>query len=143
MRQPDDTTTSVDPLPTLEQLDTLIAELTSVGLAVEWHTSGIRQRLAPAVGLAAYRIIQESLTNAHRHGNGPRAVLRVDHRPGTLSIEVLNALSADRPATGRRGHGTIGMRERVTAAGGSIQIGPTGDGQFRVQVTLPTLGDEQ
>lgn len=143
MRQPDDTTTSVDPLPTLDQLDTLIAELTSVGLDVEWHTSGVRQRLAPAVGLAAYRIIQESLTNAHRHGNGPRAVLRVDHQPGTLSIEILNALSADRTATGRRGHGTIGMRERVTAAGGSIQIGPTGDGQFRVQVTLPTLRDEQ
>jgi signal transduction histidine kinase len=143
MRQPDDTTTSVDPLPTLDQLDTLIAELTSVGLAVEWHISGVRQRLAPAVGLAAYRIIQESLTNAHRHGHGPRAVLRVDHQPGTLSIEVLNALSADRPATGRRGHGTIGMRERVTAAGGSFQIGPTGDDQFRVRVTLPTLGDEQ
>lgn len=143
MRQPDDTTTSVDPLPTIEQLDTLIAELTTVGLDVEWHSSGIRQRLAPAVSLAAYRIIQESLTNAHRHGHGLRAVLRVDHQPGTLSIEVLNALSADRPATGRRGHGTIGMRERVTAAGGSIQIGPTGDGQFRVQVTLPTLGDEQ
>lgn len=140
MRQTEDSTTSVDPLPTVDQLDQLVAELGGVGLDVEWHTSGVRQRLAPAVGLAAYRIVQESLTNAHRHGRGERAVVHLDHQPDALSIEVLNDLPAERAATERRGHGIIGMRERVAAAGGTIDTGPTGDGRFRVHVSLPVLG---
>jgi signal transduction histidine kinase len=141
MRRPDDPTTLTDPLPTLDQLDRLIAGFTGVGLEVEWHTTGVRQPVAPAVALAAYRIVQESLTNAHRHGRGPRVCLRVDYHPDTLSIEVLND-AADNPTTERRGHGIIGMRERVAAAGGTIDVGPTSDGRFRVDVTLPLTGDD-
>jgi signal transduction histidine kinase len=142
LRRPDDPTTpSTDPLPTLDQLEQLIANFTGVGLDVEWRTSGARRDVAPAVALAAYRIIQESLTNAHRHGRTPRAGLRVDYRPDALVVEVVNDARADLPATGRRGHGIIGMRERVAAAGGTIDVGPTGDGRFRVHATLPLAGE--
>jgi signal transduction histidine kinase len=143
MRRPDDPTTPTDPLPTLDQLDRLITDFTSVGLEVEWHTSGVRRRVSPAVALAAYRVIQESLTNAHRHGRSPRAVLRVEYHPDRLSVEVLNDAAADRPPTGRRGHGIIGMRERVIAAGGTIDAGPTADGRFRVHATLPLTGEDR
>jgi signal transduction histidine kinase len=141
MRRPDDPTTSTDPLPTLDQLDRLIAGFTGVGLDVAWHTSGARQRVAPAVALAAYRIVQESLTNAHRHGRNPRASVRVDYHRDTFSVEVLNDASTDRPPSGRQGHGIVGMRERVAAAGGTIDVGPTTDGRFRVYATLPVTGD--
>jgi signal transduction histidine kinase len=94
--------------------------------------------VAPAIGLAAYRIIQESLTNAHRHGRGDRATLRLTYDRDALRIEILNEIDADRPVAPRRGHGVVGMRERVAAAGGSIEIGPTAGGQFRVRATLPT-----
>lgn len=143
MRRTDDPTTSTDPLPTLDQLDRLIAGFTAVGLEVGWQTTGTRQSIAPAVALAAYRIVQESLTNAHRHGRNARASLRVEYQPDTLCIEILNDPGTDRPPTGRRGHGIIGMHERVAAAGGTIEVGPTVDGRFRVYVTLPVIGDER
>jgi signal transduction histidine kinase len=142
MRRPDEPTTSVDPLPTLDQLDRLITSFTGTGLEVEWHTTGARRPLAPAVSLAAYRIVQESLTNAHRHGRSPRAGLRVDYTPDTLVVEVLND-DSDRPAAAPRGHGIIGMRERVAATGGTIDVGPTSDGRFRVYVTLPLAGGDR
>jgi signal transduction histidine kinase len=143
LRQSDDPTTSTDPLPTLDQLDRLIASFTSVGLEVEWHTAGARQPVAPAVELAAYRIVQESLTNAHRHGRGPRACLRVAYAPHMLSVEVLNDADPDRRTGGRPGHGIIGMRERVAAAGGTIDVGTTTDGRFRVHATLPVSGEDR
>ncbi len=143
MRRSDDTTISTDPLPTLDQLDRLIAGYTGAGLEVEWHTSGARQRVAPAVALAAYRIVQESLTNAHRHGSSPRACLRVNYHPDRVSVEVLNDIAPGRQTTGRGGHGIIGMRERVAAAGGTIDAGPTDNGHFRVYVTLPVTGEDR
>jgi signal transduction histidine kinase len=94
--------------------------------------------VAPATGLAAYRIIQESLTNAHRHGCHHRATLRLAYERDALRIEILNDIDAERPVGARRGHGTVGMRERVAAAGGTIEIGPTVGGQFRVHATFRT-----
>jgi signal transduction histidine kinase len=143
MRQPDDLPSPKDPLPTLDQLDRLIADFTGAGLQVEWHTTGTPHRLAPAVSLAAYRIVQESLTNARRHGSDPRVCLSVDHHPETVSIDVLNHTAAGRPSSGPRGHGIIGMQERVAAAGGTIELGPTTDGRFRVHATLPVTGDDR
>jgi signal transduction histidine kinase len=143
MRRSDDPTTSTDPLPTLDQLDRLIAGFTAVGLEVEFHTTGVGQPVSPAVALAAYRIVQESLTNAHRHGRNSRARLRVEYQPDLLCIEVINDAATDRSPTGRRGHGIIGMHERVAAASGTIEVGPIADGQFRVYVTLPLTGEDR
>ncbi len=143
LRRPDELTASTDPLPTLDQLDRLIADFGAAGLEVEWHTAGARRRLAPANTLAAYRIVQESLTNAHRHGRGARAVLSIVYEPDAVSIEVLNDIATSRSTGGRPGHGIIGMRERIGAAGGTIDVGPTDDGRFRVHATLPVARDDR
>jgi signal transduction histidine kinase len=143
MRRPDDAAAPTDPLPTLDQVDRLIADFATVGLEVEWHTSGVRRPLGPAVALTAYRIIQESLTNAHRHGRTPRAVLRVDYQSPTLTVDVLNDVAADRLPCERHGHGLVGMRERVAAAGGTIEIGPTTGGRFHVHAVLPLAEEDR
>jgi signal transduction histidine kinase len=138
IRQSDEATSATDPLPTLDDLQRLIADFTRVGLEIDWHTAGAPRPVAPTIGLAAYRIIQESLTNAHRYGRLPRATLRLTYERDTLHVEVLNDIDADSPVGARGGHGIVGMRERVAAAGGTIEIGPTAGGQFRVHATLPT-----
>lgn len=138
IRQSDEATSTTDPLPTLDDLKRLIADFANVGLEIEWHTAGSPRPVAPAIGLAAYRIIQESLTNAHRHGCHHRATLRLTYERDALHIEILNDIDADRPVEARRGHGVLGMRERVAAAGGTIEIGPSADRRFRVHATLRT-----
>jgi signal transduction histidine kinase len=142
IRQSDDESSTTDPLPTLDDLQRLIADFAKVGLEIESHTAGAPRTVAPRIGLAAYRIIQESLTNAHRYGCHHRAILRLTYEPDALRIEILNDIDTDRPLGTRRGHGTIGMRERVAAAGGTIEIGLTADGQFGVHATLPTQPNE-
>ena len=128
------------PQPGLDGLDALLDEIGRAGLPVELHVEGQPFPLPRGIDLSAYRIVQESLTNAHRHGDGPRVHLRVDYRPDALIIDVVNNTTADVSANGRQGHGIIGMRERVIAAGGQLDIGPTRDGRFRVHVTLPVAG---
>lgn len=137
IRHADDATTATEPLPTLDDLPRLVADLAKVGLEIEWHTAGTPRPVTPVIGLAAYRIVQESLTNAHRHGSRPRATFRLTYERDGLRLEILNDMAADRPEGARRGHGTVGMRERVAAAGGTIEIGPTAGGRFRVHATLP------
>ena len=138
IRHSDDATSTTDPLPTLDDLHRLVADFAKVGLDVEWHTAGEPRPVAPAIGLTAYRIVQESLTNAHRHGGRPRATLQLTYERDALRIEILNDVVADRPVGARGGHGTVGMRERVASTGGTIEIGPTAGGQFRVDATLRT-----
>ena len=138
LRRPDDPAGPVEPLPRLDQLDQLIESFGAAGLGVDWRTSGAGRPLAPALALAGYRIVQESLTNAHKHGDGGRANLRIDYRPESLTIDVLNTRADPVPhAAKRSGHGIIGMRERVAAAGGTLELGHTDDGQFRVHAVLP------
>ncbi|WP_028924836.1 sensor histidine kinase [Pseudonocardia acaciae] len=126
------------PTPRLEQLDELIESFTAAGLTVELSVHGSPGPLSPALDLAAYRIIQESLTNVHKHGRRRHASVRLEHRDDALSLEIRNA---DRhTADGRRGgHGIIGMRERAASVGGSLRAEPEPgpDGGFLVTATLP------
>lgn len=136
LRQPDEPATSTHPLPTLDDLDRLVADVRIAGLAVDWRTTGEPRAVSPAIGLAAYRIVQESLTNAQRHGRGGAAALHISYGDHAIGLEITN--EADTPAAASRpGHGLVGMRERVAAAGGTVEIGPTGTGSFRVHATLP------
>jgi len=143
MRRTVDPTDSTNPLPTLDQLDRLVADFAAIGLDIEWHATGVGRPLAPAVGLAAYRIIQESLTNAHRHATGTHVCLRVDYRPDALHIEIINDAADVPSAATHRGHGIIGMRERAQAVGGTIDIGPAPGGHFRVDASLPLASDDR
>jgi signal transduction histidine kinase len=128
------------PAPGLGQLEALSAAMAEGGLPVEVAVTGQRVGLPVAVDLAAYRIVQESLTNVVRHA-GPAtatATVRVCYQPDALVVEIADT-GRTRVSAGSRpvGHGIAGMRERAAAVGGTLQAGPSAEGGFRVQARLP------
>jgi signal transduction histidine kinase len=127
---------AVEP-PGLAALDTLVKRHRDAGLDVDVIVNGSRRPLSPAVDQAAYRILQESLTNALRHGNGG-AKVALTYGGDALEIGVTNAAPNDRPATA--GHGIVGMRERASLLGGDVDFQST-NGLFRIQARLPYGGE--
>lgn len=99
---------------------------------------GTRRPLSPGLDQAAYRILQEALTNAARHGEGSVDV-QVDFGQSAIELTVTNPTQASR-ATAEVGHGIVGMRERASLLGGSLDAG-VGDGRFRVLARLPYGGE--
>ncbi|MEU1281974.1 histidine kinase [Streptomyces sp. NPDC005805] len=148
LRQSGDPEAPTEPAPGLGVLSGLVDSFRNAGLPVEVARADEGTTPPAAVDLAAYRIIQESLTNVRKHaGPGARAEVSVVPVGRTLEVTVLDngTARADRvPApAGGGGHGLIGMRERVTALGGSLTAGPRFGGGFRVQAILPlTAGAE-
>lgn len=128
--------TVVEPPPGLAALDGLAEQHRAAGLDVTTTVRGDRRPLPSGVDRAAYRILQEALTNAARHGNGA-AHVEVAFGPSALDVGVVNSLSPDRAtrATGG-GHGIIGMRERAALLGGTLEAGAR-DGRFELHAHLP------
>ena len=124
------------PAPGLGDLDELIESFAAAGLQVDTRTTGATSGVPETVQLAAYRIVQEALTNAQRHGDG-RALLEFTRTPAAVDLVVENHRPAGAPDTAGSGFGLIGMHERVAACGGTIDAGPVGTDQFRVAVHLP------
>jgi signal transduction histidine kinase len=124
----------VEPPPGLAALETLAERYRQSGLAVTVTIDGSRRPLPPALDQAAYRILQEALTNAARHGEGP-ADVRVDFGPGAVELCVANQ-AASGAAAQDAGHGIVGMRERASLLGGSLEAGAS-DGIFLVRGRLP------
>ncbi len=136
----DRTDTAIDPPTGLAGLQTLAERHRAAGLEVEVTTSGRPRALAPGLDQAAYRIVQESLTNAARHGGGP-AEVAVSYGPNELELTVANRMAvpavvgvSERRVNG--GHGILGMRERAALLGGTLEAGPDAR-TFRVQARLP------
>jgi len=123
----------------LASLDTLIARHREAGLEVTVGASGTPRRLGAAADQAAYRILQEALTNAARHGAGSALVQIAFDDDDSLGLIVDNPMRASRlpPSTG--GHGLIGMRERATLLGGTLEVGGAA-GEFRVRARIPDGG---
>jgi signal transduction histidine kinase len=124
--------------PGLASLDTLIAHRTAAGLDVTIATVGAPRALEAAVDRAAYRILQEGLTNAARHGAGDA---RVDLRFGEAALEIVISNAAVRPGSpmSNGGHGLIGMHERAALLGGSLDAQAAWD-SFCVRAALPYGG---
>ena len=120
----------------LADLDELVALAREAGLEVELHREGPAPDLSAAADLAAYRIVQEALTNARRYGNGGVTVAVATTASG-LTLEIRNRLGT--AASGGSGFGLVGMRERATTAGGTVDAGPLGD-EFVVRAVLPLRG---
>ncbi|MFF3456263.1 sensor histidine kinase [Streptomyces sp. NPDC002730] len=138
LRQSGDPEAPTEPAPGLDVLDELVITFRQAGLPVEVARADDGIRLPAAVDLAVYRIIQEALTNVRKHaGTDAKAevsVVRVGH---TVEVTVLdNGAGAEGPTDGG-GHGLLGMRERVTALGGTLTAAPRYGGGFRVQAILP------
>ncbi|MGW5617034.1 sensor histidine kinase [Streptomyces sp. NPDC003877] len=123
------------PAPGLDRLPELVEQAASAGLTVE--VEGAPPHLAPGTDLAAFRILQEALTNVVRHSGSRCARVRLTHDADVLRLRV----DDDGPATGAEagggGNGLAGMRERAAALGGTIEAGPRPDGGFRVLAVLP------
>ena len=128
------------PLPGLDELDDLVEHHRASGLGVTIRRQGEPRRLTAGVDRAAYRIVQEALTNAARHGDGAADVtLRFGTRG--LDIAVSNPASANGQPEGS-GHGIAGMRERAALLGGALSARRDGD-RFRVETTLPYAADTE
>jgi signal transduction histidine kinase len=125
---------------TMDALDTLVERATSAGLEVVVETTGTRTPLAPAIELAAYRIVQEALTNVLRHaGRHAKVTLGVEYRPGALALSIVDD-GGEGPVEAvphEAGNGIVGMRERVSVHNGQFQAGPRLDGGWSVLATLP------
>jgi signal transduction histidine kinase len=135
LRLPGQQEAPTEPTVGLAALDELVASFRRSGLTVDEQVDGVVRPLTPAADVTAYRVIQESLTNACKHAGTPFARLRLDFQPAVLGITVDNDC-AGRPALDS-GHGLVGMSERVAALGGDLRAGPGPGGGFRVAVTLP------
>jgi len=125
------------PQPGLNRLDELLANARSAGVDVHLRRDGVTS-LPPGLDLAAYRVVQEALTNVVKHVGPTRVAVSLEHRPDALVIEVVDD-GPSRPATLPGGHGLAGMRERVSLYGGTLLAEPHGAG-FRVLASLPMPG---
>jgi signal transduction histidine kinase len=135
------------PTPGLGQLDTLVANAGRSGVAVTVDVAGERRAVSPAVDAAAFRILQESLTNVVRHAGPATAHVSVTYGPDFVDVEVADdGAGAAQVVQGHgnghgnargSGHGIDGMRERAASLGGWVDAGPRPDGGFRVRARLP------
>lgn len=138
LRQSGDPEAPTEPAPGLDRLDELAGTFRSAGLHIEVARADQGASLPAAVDLAAYRIVQEALTNVQKHA-GPRAKAEVSVvRVGpNIEITVLDDGSGEHETQDGGGHGLLGMRERVTALRGTLTTGPRYGGGFRVHAILP------
>lgn len=137
LRDDDAPGSGVEPAPGLAALDTLADRHRSAGLAIDIRLSGARRQLPPALDQAAYRILQEALTNSARHGDG-RAEVEIAYGSSALELGVVNAVREDSPPPGS-GHGLVGMRERAALLGGSVETDAS-KRRFCVRALLPYGG---
>jgi signal transduction histidine kinase len=131
------------PQPELTDLPSLIDAARQAGLSVQLSAPAALDHVPPGVGVCAYRIVQESLSNASQHACGAAVTVSVGHDRGAVMLRVANGPggSAGPRVNGHGpGHGLTGMRERVALLGGSLSAGPSPDGGFVVSAVLP-LGD--
>jgi signal transduction histidine kinase len=123
------------PQPGLDDLDALLDSARDAGTDVRLVVRGAPGPLAAGVDLAAYRIVQEGLTNARRHAPGAAVQVELDYRADALRLRVRD--NGPGPSGGEGGHGLLGMRERALAVGGRLRAGPLDGGGFAVEADLP------
>ena len=124
------------PQPGLGELDRLLQQVRASGLSVELHVTGTAVDLPPGVDLAAYRIVQEGLTNVLRHASARAASVRLSYLPAALEIVVEDDGRGPVRNEGS-GHGLVGIRERVALYGGSVEFGPAPGAGSRLAASLP------
>jgi signal transduction histidine kinase len=128
---------SLAPQPGLDQLDRLIEDTRTAGVPVSLVVDGAPVPLPPGLGLAAYRIVQEALTNVRKHATGGCVTVRL--RYGDLDLDLAVEDTGGRPSEtlDGAGYGLVGMRERVTLYGGTLDAAPSPGGGFAVRARLP------
>jgi signal transduction histidine kinase len=125
------------PQPGTAQIDELVQRTRAAGLPVELAVEGAPRAVAPGVDLAAYRIVQEALTNAVKHAGAAGATVGLRWTPRALELTVADDGRGAAGTGNGAGHGLIGMRERVTAYGGTFAAGAAPGGGFAVRASFP------
>ncbi|MFE1272275.1 sensor histidine kinase [Streptomyces sp. NPDC058758] len=124
------------PQPGLDRLETLVGRVRDAGLPVALTVTGPPRPLPPGLELAAYRVVQEALTNTVKHAAGATAAVTVEYRPERLRVEVTD--TGGRPGTGTgSGRGLIGLRERLAVHDGTLHAGRRLTGGYRVEALIP------
>lgn len=129
--------------PGLANLDQLASRAHRAGLPVDLRVEGDPFELSPGADMAAYRVVQEALTNILKHAHGSRASVVVRYRPSDVEVEVVDDGSGttnNGSAQAGGGHGLIGMRERMALYGGELEVGERQEGGFAVHARLPAGG---
>ncbi|MFJ9605811.1 sensor histidine kinase [Kitasatospora sp. NPDC101176] len=141
LRAPEDI--ALAPPPTLERLDDLVRSSREAGTDVRLVVEGRPRALSAATEHAGYRIVQEGLTNVHKHAPGAGTTVRLRYAADLLEVSVRNGPAAGAPAAPfpGSGHGLLGLRERVEVLGGTLRSGPQPDGGFLVAAELPAAND--
>jgi signal transduction histidine kinase len=145
---PADNKVDLHPQPGLSELDALIGRVSAAGLPVELHVTGTPQPLPPGADLAAYRVVQEALTNVLRHAGraaasvvvqwGEKLVITVsDSGTGTVKGTVKGTGDGTGEAGGAPGRGLLGLAERLSLYGGELDAGPRPDGGWQVRAVMP------
>ncbi|MEV3983863.1 sensor histidine kinase [Nonomuraea sp. NPDC049758] len=133
-----DARAELGPQPGVGDLPGLVEQMREAGLPTRLRVEGEPRPLPAGVDLAAYRLVQEGLTNSLRHaGAGAEAVVTVSHAPSGLDVRVEDDGRGTAPAADRTGHGLVGIRERVALYGGILNIGPRPGGGFEVRARFP------
>jgi signal transduction histidine kinase len=128
--------TRLAPQPGIADLDALVEQVRAAGLPVDVVVNGEPRPLPPGVDLAAYRVVQEALTNALKHAGAARAEVAIRYGKTALELAITNDGHVRRNGGGG-GHGLVGMRERVALYGGDFQAGPRNGGGYAVHASLP------
>ncbi|MFC7306133.1 sensor histidine kinase [Streptomyces monticola] len=130
--------------PCLDDLEELVGQSRSAGMAVDLSVDGVPGSYPAQVEQTAYRVIQEGLTNVHKHASGAKTHVRLAHRGGEVAMQVENEPPPEGGSDDARlpsgGNGLVGMKERVSALGGAFVSGPTDGGGFRVSAVIPARG---
>ena len=128
---------SLTPQPSLDDLATLVTQVREAGLPIDVQIDGERRKLSVGIELSAFRIVQEALTNALEHGGGGRATVHVHYGANALELEIADDGTGAPARDAPRGHGFVGMRERVALYGGRFDASRPAGGGFAVRVELP------
>jgi signal transduction histidine kinase len=127
---------ALQPRPGVADLEALVAQVRSAGLPVTLRVSGSAADLPPGIDLAAFRVVQEALTNTLKHAGPATAEVTIHCGPDCLAVTVTDSgAGLGTPSGG--GHGLVGMRERVSLYGGEVDAGPDPAGGYRVSARLP------
>lgn len=136
MLRTQDETVALAPQPSLRFIDELVAQVTAAGTPVDVTVEGEPVELPAGIDLSAYRIVQEALTNTLKHARPATAQLVIRYGKNELELEVSDT-GTGTAVDKAKGHGLVGMRERVSLYGGELEAGPADTGGFRVQARLP------